>query len=115
LLRVAQGDKLPAICCDCGEAADRCVAVCRSTQGDADQPSGFVQALIGLLISWPMALYFFLRGIQNTSVVRVDMPQCQVCAQVGLPEPQYVDFKNARMTFVVHKNLQEACQWQPAS
>jgi len=84
------------------------VAVCRSSGGEQDQPSGFVQALIALFVSWPAALYFFLRGIHKTSVVQIKMPQCHQCAQRGAPQPRYVDFANGRMTFVVHKNLKEA-------
>lgn len=107
-LRVSQGDVLPAICCDCGHETERRVAVCQSSCGEQDQPSGVVQAFIALFISWPMAIYFFLRGIKKTSVVSIKMPQCKECAQRSTPHPRYVDFPNARMTFVVHKNLKEA-------
>ena len=96
------------VCCECGRAAERYVAVCRSSGRSEDQPSGFVQAIIALVVSWPLALYFFLRGIHQTSVVEVKMPQCQDCAQRVAPEPRYVDFPNARMTFVVHRDLKEA-------
>ena len=107
-LCVSQGTVLPSICCDCGEEAERSVAVCRSSDGEQDQPSGFVQLLIALLVSWPMALYFFLRGIHKTSIVQVNIPQCHECARNATPQPRYVDFANARMTLVVHKNLKEA-------
>ncbi len=106
-LRLSQGESLPGICCDCGEVTDRYFSVTCSSSPEENQPAGFGQALIGMLFSWPMALYFFLLGIQNTRVVRVRMPQCRTCAQARTPEVRHVDFGNAAITFVVHNNLYE--------
>lgn len=107
-LRLLQGTSLPGICCDCGEETDRYFIVSCTSSTDRDQLSGFAQSLIALLVSWPMALYFFLLGIQNRTVVRIRMPQCHDCALTSPPKPRYVDYGNARMTFVVHNNLYQA-------
>jgi hypothetical protein len=107
-VRLSQGEELPGICYECGQVTDRFCAVTCSSCKDHDQPSGIVQALIVFLISWPLALYFLLRGISNASVVQVRLPQCGDCAARGKPEPRYVDFGNVTMTFIVHKNLKHA-------
>ena len=67
-------------------------------------------AILLAIISLPMALFMLFRSIQETSVVQVKLPICPHCRQFGLPSPQYVDFKNARMTFIVHKRLKEALE-----
>lgn len=105
-IRIEQGQELPGFCCDCGQATNRyssvyCVSRAR------DNPSGLAQIMIAL-VSWPMALYFFLRGIQNAGRLRIKLPQCERCATRGTPLPQHVDFENARATFVVNVKLCEA-------
>jgi hypothetical protein len=107
-IRISQGDVLPPICCDCGEAASVYTPVSRTLANAQGQPSGVWQILMALFLSWPMAVYFFLRGISQASVVQVRLPQCARCRERAKPSPRYVDFPNARMTFVVHKNLLDA-------
>jgi len=114
-LRVSQGTVLPAICCDCGRQTERCVTVCLSSRGQQDQEPGFAKTLMALLVGWPVLLtllfrgmHILFRGVDSTSLVQVKMPQCRACAQLGTPQPRYVDFANARMTFIVHKNLKDA-------
>lgn len=102
-LRVAQGTRLPPVCCDCGQPTERYVAVGGKSAGE---PSGW-SALIVSLFSWPIGLWMFLRGLERTSVVQVRVPQCWQCGRGGRPKPRYVDFPNARMTFVVHRKLKE--------
>jgi hypothetical protein len=106
--RVSQGDDLPEICYNCGQETNRYSVVVRSSCRDEVLPPGFAQWLISLFVSLPMALFFALRQIQNTNTVRVRIPQCRTCASHGIPQPQYVDFGNARMTFVVHQNFHQA-------
>lgn len=106
-IRVSQGDVLPKICCDCGETTSRVVKVYQK-HAAKEQPSSLAATLIFLLSSWAMGSWLFLRGMAETSVAEVAMPQCERCARRGDPKPRYVDFSNARMTFVVHRNLKEA-------
>ncbi len=100
-LRVAQGDVLPRVCCDCGQATDRVITVCRRTSA-RDEMSLGVRLLLLLSFNWGA-----LSG-SGGDVVEVEMPQCDLCGSEGRPEPEYVDFDNVRMTFVVHKNLRDA-------
>jgi hypothetical protein len=106
-IHVSQGDVLPTICCECGQPTSRSVPVYRKTSG-RDEPSTIVGLVIFALLSFSAGLYLLLRGVANTNVAQVRMPQCEACARRGPPEPRYVDFANARMTFVVHQNLKAA-------
>jgi hypothetical protein len=107
--RVGHNAPLPPICCGCGQAADQYYAITSHSTEGRSEASG-VTALLLAMISLPMAIFMLLRGMQETSVVQVKLPICPHCRQFGLPTPQYVDFKNARMTFVVHKRLKEALE-----
>jgi len=106
-LRVAQGDVLPAICCDCGQATQRTVTVSMKRSA-RDEPSMWAKLLIFTFFSWIVGLVYLITGIANKDVVEVKLPQCDFCSSKGRPEPEYVDFDNVRMTFVVHKNLRDA-------
>lgn len=101
-LRVAQGDVLPSICCDCGQATQRVVTVCRKRTA-RDEPSTWVKILLLITFNWGS-----MSGLSSRDVVEVELPQCELCGSEGRPEPVYVDFDNVRMTFVVHKNLRDA-------
>ena len=103
-IRVSQGDVLPPVCCECGQRTPHMATICRKTSPDRE-PS--VAAILSSIVPWAK-LWLVFREIADISVVQVEMPQCEACATRGLPEPRYVDFGNARMTFVVHKNLKEA-------
>lgn len=104
-LRVSQGDILPPVCCECGCDTSNRVCVYRKTSGERDEPSTVTGTFIFLCISWIVGLYMLLRGMASARVVRVTMPMCETCAKHGPPQPRHVDFENARMTFIVHKNL----------
>ena len=106
-LRVAQGDVLPPICCGCGQATPRTVTVCMKKSA-RDEPSLWQKVIIFAFFNWIVGLAYFMTGIANKDVVEVKMPQCDFCHSKGSPEPEYVDFQNVRMTFVVHKNLRDA-------
>ncbi len=106
-VRIAHGEELPLICCGCGGPADHYHTITQHSSEGRAEGAG-VMALLLALISWPAALLMFVRGLQETSVVRVKLPFCSRCRQLGAPTPKYVDFKNARMTFIVHKRLKEA-------
>jgi hypothetical protein len=106
-IHVSQGDILPAVCCDCGQPTSRTVAVYRKSSG-GDEPSTALGLAIIVLVSWLAGLLLLLRGAANKSVAQVKIPQCEACAERGSPEPRFVDFANARMTFIVHKNLKDA-------
>ena len=106
-IQVSQGDVLPPICCGCGQQTSRVVAVYRKTSSGGE-PSTLVGAVVFALLSWCVGIWLMLRGIANTTVAEVKMPQCEACGRQGPPEPRYVDFANARMTFVVHRNLKAA-------
>jgi hypothetical protein len=108
-VRIAHGTELPPICCGCGQPADQYHAITSHPTEGRGEASG-VMAVLLTLISWPMALLMLLRGLHETSVVQVKLPTCPHCRQFGYPAPRYVDFKNARMTFVVHKRLKEAIE-----
>ncbi len=106
-LRVAQGDVLPPVCSDCGEATQLATKV-RKSKSDHDDATGWIAVVALGVLSWLAAAYFILRGIADTNLVEVKMPQCELCAANGRPQPEYVDFGNARMTFVVHRNLRDS-------
>ena len=106
-IRVSQSDVLPPVCCECGLRTSRMVSVYRKTS-PAGEPSTLVGMAIFWLVSWVVGLWLILRGMANASVVEVRLPQCEACAGQGPPEPRFVDFGNARMTFIVHKNLRDA-------
>lgn len=106
-IRVSQGDLLPPVCCGCGQQTSRVVSVYRKTS-PAEEPSTIFGTVIFGLVSWSIGLWLMLRGMANTTVVEIKMPQCEACAGRGPPEPRYVDFGNARMTLVVHRNLKDA-------
>lgn len=108
-VRVAHNAELPPLCCGCGQATDQYHTITNHSSEGRAEGSGVLAFLVALL-SLPMALFLLLRGIQETSVVQVKLPICPHCRQFGLPKPQYVDFKNARMTFVVHKRLKAALE-----
>lgn len=106
-LRVAQGDILPPICCDCGQATQRVTKV-RKSKSEGDEATSWILVILLGFLSWLAAFYHILRGIADTNVVEVKMPQCDLCAVNGRPQPEYVDFGNVRMTFVVHRNLRDS-------
>ena len=100
-LRVAQGDVLPWVCCDCGQATDRVVTVCKRTSV-RDEMSPGVRLLLLLSFNWGAV------SGSSGDVVEVEIPQCDLCGSEGRLEPEYVDFDNVRMTFIVHKNLRDS-------
>lgn len=106
-IHVNQGDVLPPVCCECGQPTSRSVSVYRKASGRG-QPSTTVGLVVFALLSWSVGLYLTLRGLANATVAQVRIPQCEACAKRGPPQPRYVDYGNARMTFVVHKNLKDA-------
>ncbi len=106
-LRVAQGDILPAICCDCGEPTERVTKV-QASRSERREGTNWIEVIVLGLMSWLVAVYLILRGISETNVIEVRIPQCELCAAGGPPKPEYVDFGNARMTFVVHRKLRDA-------
>ena len=106
-IHVNQGDVLPPICCECGQPTSRRVAVYRKASGRGE-PSTILGLVVFALVSWPVGLYFTFRGLANKTIAQVRLPQCEACARRGPPQPRYVDFGNARMTFIVHKNLKDA-------
>jgi hypothetical protein len=106
-IQVSQGEMLPPICCGCGQQTSRTVVVYRKATPPGE-PSTFVGAAVFWLLSWPLGIWLMLRGMANATVVEVKVPQCEVCARRGSPEPRYVDFANARMTLIVHRNLKGA-------
>jgi hypothetical protein len=107
-LRVAQRDILPPICCDCGQTTHRVTKVRASTSERDDTPT-WLKLILCAVTNWILGLYFLLlHGIADANVVEVKMPQCDLCAANGRPRPEYVDFGNARMTFVVHRNLRDS-------
>ncbi len=106
-IRVWQGDVLPPICCHCGRQTSRTVSVYRKTSLPGE-PSTLAGAIVLWLLSWWFGLWLLLRGMAGTTVVRVALPQCDTCGASGTPNPRHVDFANARMTFIVHKNLSDA-------
>jgi hypothetical protein len=106
-IRVSQGDVLPPICCECGQPTSRVVAISRTAR-PGGEPSTSVGVAVFLVFSWLLGLWLMLRGMANTTAAKVTLPQCESCGRRGPPEPRYVDFANARMTFLVHKNLKDA-------
>ena len=109
-LRVSQGEQLPPICCRCGGATVDKVAIVRSSAEGRDEFSTTMKSLIASLFSLPMAVFAILKGIHETSVVEVRVPLCKQCVLDGPIEPRYVDFRNASMTLIVHKNLKNAIE-----
>jgi hypothetical protein len=103
-IRVSQGEVLPPVSCERGQRTFRVVSVYRKSSS-GDGPTVLGGAAIFGLLSWPLGLWYMLRGVTNTAVVEAKLPQCEACADLGPPEPRYVDFENARMIFVVHTNL----------
>ena len=106
-IRVSQGDVLPPVCCDCGLVTSRVVSVYRKNTPSGEPPTSFGAAIFALF-SLPLGLWLMLRGMANTTVAQTQMPQCDTCGTWGPPEPRYVDFGNATMTFIVHSNLKDA-------
>jgi hypothetical protein len=110
LIRVAQGDVLPPVCCDCGCETDRYVTVRAKTSRRADRDTDFAaeDVVFTILLGW---LFFllrpFTRRIAATETIQVKMPQCPPCGKRGLPTPRYVDFDRATVTFLVHRNLKD--------
>ena len=108
-VRILHNATLPLICCGCGQAADQYQSITSHSTEGRTEVSG-IMAILLAIVSLPMALFMLFRNIHETSVVQVKLPICPHCRQFGIPAPQYVDFKNARMTFVVHKRLKEALE-----
>lgn len=105
-LTISPTSRLPAICCDCGQATQRLVKVRQAMSRD-DVPGPVVAALTAF-ISVLMGLFLFFRRIEQSSRMQVTIPQCHHCASKGAPRPTHVDFASARMTFAVHLRLKEA-------
>ena len=55
----------------------------------------------------PLQLYRWAARMQATSEIAVNLPLCPMCECQAAPQPIHVDFANARMTFLVHRNLRD--------
>jgi hypothetical protein len=109
-IRVNQGDLLPDVCAQCGGHAEGYMQIYRSSSEANSASSRFLGMTIGLLFPWLQGSTLLSQDGQADSVVQVEIPLCSSCAKSCSPEPRYVDFRNARMTFVVRKQLREAIE-----
>jgi hypothetical protein len=107
-LRISSGVPLPSVCYECGRHADRGFSVIRRSNEGRDETSSAAVGVIGAFFSWWFALYLLLRRRWEQSEVEVGIPVCWEHAEGEAPSPRYVDFKNFKMTFIVHTALRDA-------
>jgi hypothetical protein len=96
---------------NCGHYTLRRVKVHYHTaHGDGDRGKQIADIGLGLgffgLLGTMMGLLW--QGRSGHKHLAIDLPQCELCAAHGSPQPRYVDFDNHRMVFVVHKKFQQA-------
>lgn len=112
-MKIAQGDELPSVCCQCGLATDRLIRLHKTSAGKDGLPTTFWEHLVARIaglfapIRAISMLETMFEGSQATIGVDVDLPLCDLCRAQGVPDPIYVDFANARMTLIVHRTFRE--------
>ena len=108
-ISVAHLEPLPTMCCDCGCATDRTVKITRNISRKADlEPSDDLLSYIGSLFSWIGWLIALVRGDFRSRIgdqVVVQMPQCVICSESGIPDPIHVNAHELRMTFIVNQEF----------
>lgn len=108
-IRIVQGADLPPVCCQCGESTRRWVRICSKRPGRHELP-GLAQAAILGCLSLGIGVSVIPRHLLGADCVELSLIQCARCGRLGKPLPKYVDFPNARMTFVVHKKFRESVE-----
>ncbi len=99
-------DILPGNCLECDRPTTRRVKVKRSkVEGNGDHP--LLTALLSLILLPFGWIRIGSSGQRYSLSMKILVPQCDGCASSGIPEPEYVDFEEGRMSFVVHKHFRE--------
>lgn len=108
-LTVDNNEILPPFCYACGLPTERYVTVVQPIKGDAPSQWGTAgNILFGLFTG-----FWRTRDAgtgRRDDVIRVKVPQCEVCAAQGKPEPISVNTEELRLTFVVHKKFRQAVE-----
>ena len=112
-LTISSCDRLPPVCCDCGNSTQRYVTVTRKVSHKKEPDSGAGVALIlGMLVSWIFWIVAAVKGLRTRTqdLIIVELPQCELCGTLGPPAPIRVNSEELHMTFVVNQKLKQQVQ-----
>jgi hypothetical protein len=103
-LNIKEGQKLPSICFLCGIQSDAQIIINKKIV------RGGEHWFVKLAILFMRPYLFVTKMIQGEKrEVYLKLPICNTCKVKNEKiEPQYVDFNESFMTFVVHKRFKEA-------
>ncbi len=92
---IHESQELPPFCYSCNSYTERHVRV------SADKESYLENLILGPA------------SPEKTSNVIIFLPQCELCAELGIPEPVGVDYDHQTMKFLVHRDFRDRVQPPP--
>ena len=112
-ISISMRDVLPDVCYHCGCPTEQSIYVIGKRSSDDDAPSPLV-ALLTTVASFVLLPFTIIwNRTSETAEVSLHLPQCEACAaSAGKPNPEFVNFQQDSMTFIVDKQFKQALQEQ---
>ena len=106
-MQIRVEDRLPPNCYLCDSPTTHTVRIRRTVVRGTGAPA-VVRLFLYMIPS--LLTLLFANSTRFRHSVKVRLPQCTACASRRRAEPAYVDFEQARFTFVVHKAFRDRVQ-----
>jgi hypothetical protein len=106
-MQISAQDRLPPNCYLCDSPTTDTVRIRRTVVKGSGAPTVVRLFLAVVTPLWAVA---FANSTRFRHSVKIRVPQCAACASRTRAEPAYVDFEQAKFTFVVHKAFRDRVQ-----